>query len=67
MTYAELKKATNGKTFPLAGKNSDGENVIVEHGQDEQKFFKLTTSQKNGWLRINYIYEDGTSEELYEK
>lgn len=71
MTYKELEKLTEGKTFPICGTNEDGENVIIEHGYNEEwsggKFFKLTTAQHNGWMRTNYIFEDGTVEELYKK
>jgi len=48
--------------------NEDGEPVIIEGGRtDGERWFKLTTSQSNGWLRINYIWENGLSEELFEK
>lgn len=76
MTYAELKKLTEGKTLPLTAKNEDGENQIISHGTDKwtyaeetwnRNFFKITTAQHNGWTRINLIYEDGATEELYQK
>lgn len=47
-----------------AGKNKDGENVIVE----ESDGVKVTkTFQSNGWVRVTYEYEDGTIEETYER
>lgn len=70
MTYKEIEKATKGKTFPLAGKNEDGENIIIQAGRDDDvggRFFKLTTAQGNGWTRIEHIFEDGTTTEEYEK
>ena len=66
--YCDLMKLTKGKELPLATTNADGESVIVEQGTCEiGHFFKLTTAQDNGWLRINIYYETGESEELYKK
>jgi hypothetical protein len=68
MTYKEIKKQTEGKTFPIAGENEDGEAVVVEVGErDGERFFKATTAQHNGWCRLNIYWEDGTTEELYRK
>lgn len=69
MTYQELKELTKGQTLPLSGKNTSGENVIIEHRipKQGQQYFQLTTAQHNGWTRINYIYEDGSTDELYSK
>ena len=68
MTYQELKNLTDGKQLPIAGKNEDGENVIVSHGKiGDRKYYKLTTAQSNGWTRYNYVYEDGDTEESYAK
>lgn len=76
MTYAKLAKRTEGHTLPLAGTNEDGENVIIDRGCDkwsyagdswERNFFKLTTAQHNGWTRVNFVYEDGSTDEFYTK
>ena len=76
MTYNELEKLTEGKKLPFAGKNESGENVIIDRGCDrwsyrgeawEKNFFKLTTAQSNGWVRINFVYDDGSTDELYQK
>ena len=68
MTYQELKNLTDGKQLPIAGKNEDGENVIVSHGKiGDRKYYKLTTAQSNVWTRYNYVYEDGDTEESYTK
>lgn len=68
MTFKELEKMTAGKTFPLSAENVDGEPVVIECGKDNDlRFFKLSTAQTNNWLRVNYIWEDGTTEELFEK
>ena len=63
MTYKELNAVFAGKSFPLAAKNSDGENIIIERGKG---FFKLTTAQQNGWTRHNMIFENGNADEFYE-
>lgn len=76
MTYIKLERLTANKNFPLAGVNSDGENVIIEKGVDkwtyqneglEREFFKLTTAQHNGFTRINFYYDDGQVDEFYTK
>ena len=76
MTYAELKDLCAGKSFPVAGKNEDGENVIIAHGcqhliyEDiklDRPYFELTTAQHNGWTRHNFVFEDGITEEFYER
>jgi hypothetical protein len=76
MTYAELKTLTEGKILPLVATNEHGENVIVDHRIDrwsyedsawERPNFIVTTAQHNGWTRINLIYEDGSSDELYQR
>jgi hypothetical protein len=68
MTYEELQELTEGRSLPLCGKNPDGENVIIEQGNAAGVgFYKLTTSQRNNWNRINIIYADSTSEEYYER
>lgn len=68
MTFKELERMVDGRTLPLGAENEDGEPVIIEAGRtDGEKWFKLTTSQSNGWLRTNYIWENGTCEELFEK
>ena len=69
MSYNEIRALVKkyeafGKTLPLAGTNSDGENVVVE-GNDA--CYITTTIQKNNWCRINEYYPDGTVTELYER
>lgn len=68
MTFQELAELVKGKTCPLDAENENGELVIIAAGRaDGERFFKVTTFQKNGWQRINYIWENGTREELFEK
>ena len=52
----------------MGGTNAEGEAVIIEAGcLDGVRFFHVTTSQNNDWVRHNYYYENGDSEELFEK
>lgn len=66
MTYRGIDAlvAESGITPPLAAINEDGEDVIIERGVD---FYRLTTMQKNNWLRINTYYADGTADETYSR
>lgn len=45
-------------------KNEKDEDIIVEATND---YLKTSTSQNNGWVRINIYYKDKTVEEYYEK
>ena len=64
--YQELMKEC--KEFPLCGKDDSGNNIIVTHGEnDNGQYVKVQTAQKNGWIRVNYYYENGDSEELFDK
>lgn len=67
--YNQLKKLTSGKQLPMVAKSTvTGEAVIIERGNDgEQDFFKTTTSQSNGWNRVNIYYADGSADETYER
>lgn len=65
--YLNLTKKFKCENFPVAGINEDGENVMIEHYDENEPYFKVTTFQHNSWARINYYYEDGSTEEIYEK
>ena len=56
ITYEELQKLVEGRDLPCSGTKNEGDSR-----------FHLTTVQNNGWLRHNYIYKDGTREELFDK
>ena len=65
--YDYFSDLTKNRILPVGGTNVDGEDVIIEKGKrDGQNFFKVGTLQNNGWIRVNYYWEDGTREELYE-
>ena len=68
--YEEIKQilAREGKECPAIGTNANGEAFIIESGQnDSGEYYRVTTAQKNNWLRINTYYEDDTIEETYKK
>lgn len=64
MTYDLINNIHGNKSFPIVGKNPDGESVIIEKGED---FYKISTCQQNGWIRIMTYHKDGTVEEEYTK
>lgn len=68
MTYYDYLDLTKEfSSFPIAGKNENGENVMIEHYDGDEPYFKVTTFQNNGWTRINCYHKDGSIEEIYEK
>ena len=46
------------------GQNEDKEYVVVTVTAE---YAVITTSQKNGWLRNNVYWKDGTEEESYSR
>lgn len=62
-TYETLS-AMLGSSDQTFGRNGSDENVIVERYDDH---ILTTTFQRNGWVRSNHYYEDGTVEELFER
>ena len=62
-TYEKLFKKY-GLIDQQVGENEDGEYVIVAVTKN---YAVITTSQKNGWLRNNTYWKDGTEEESYER
>lgn len=65
--YLELTKKFDHEDFPVAGFNENGERVIIDRYDGERKYFKVTTFQDNNWIRMNYYYQDGSFDEIYEK
>lgn len=45
-------------------KNEKDENIIIEITND---YLKTSTSQSNGWIRVNVYHKDRTVEEYYDK
>lgn len=68
MNYSMIKNLVRGKNLPVSATNENGENVIIEEGSDSElgHFYRTETAQHNNWCRINYYYENGDTEELYE-
>ena len=58
----EVMRTHAGKN--AIGTNESGEEVIVMVSSDH---ITASTFQHNGWIRNNVFWEDGTTEELYEK
>ena len=68
MTYKDyLNSLRETKNFPVVGTNEFGENVMIEHYNGDDPYFKITTFQNNNWTRIVYVYQSGNFEEHYEK
>jgi len=68
MGYEDVAKLTEGYKFPVFAKNADNENVIIERGRlSGRRFFRISTSQNNGWMRYNTFWEDGSTAETYRR
>ena len=70
MNYSDFERMTRGKNLPMAGRNEEGENVIISRGDAGEyggKFFKVVVPQRNGWVRTKIYYENGAAEESYMK
>lgn len=68
MTYHDYLDIVNKFSGSIvAGTNENGERVIIEHYDEDEPYFKVTTFQNNDWIRINYFYKDGSTEEIYER
>ena len=62
--FEQLKSKLKGTELPIMAVNNSGETVIIEGNKD---VLITTTVQRNGWLRINEYYPDGTATETYER
>ena len=40
---------------------------MIERYDGDEPYFKVTTFQDNGWIRINYFYKGGNVDEIYER
>ena len=57
-----------GKKLPLNAVNENGEDMIIEDDYTSgEHAYKITTVQHNNRCRINTYYQDGTSDETFEK
>ena len=68
MDFNELMivAAEEGRVF--AAVNENGENMLISYDYNGgDRYFRVETAQNNGWTRINYIFEDGTREEIFKK
>ena len=70
ITYANLSKYIKEAdcTLPVSTTNQDGEDVIISEGSiDGNHYYELQTLQKNGWIRTNCYYVDGTVDESFSR
>ena len=68
MNYKQVDKIVNGRELPLSGETGDEEPFIITKGRaGDLDYYKISVAQNNNWMRILYLYEDGTSEETYEQ
>ncbi len=71
MGYEEIENMVDKydvTDFPIAGTNENSENIIIYIRKDENgKYFEVHTFQKNNWIRVNTYYDDGTTEEWFDK
>lgn len=67
ISYKQFERDLKNKKLPIAG-TINGDTSIVSKGKDEAgSFYQTRTAQKNGWIRVNTYYEDGTVTETFEK
>lgn len=71
MGYEEIENMVDKydlSDFPIVGTNENSENIIIYIGKNENgKYFEVHTFQKNNWIRVNRYYNDGTTEEWFDK
>lgn len=71
MWYEEIENIVDKydlSDFPLCGANEEGDSIIIYIRKDEKgKCFEIHTFQKNNWIRVNRYYNDGTTEEWFDK
>lgn len=60
----ELMNRHKEFTSALSATNQDGEKQLISINEHN---VTIRTIQSNNWQRINVIYDDGTSEEYYER
>ena len=60
---------SEGNTLPACSKNWEEENTILSEGRSEdgRHFYQIKTMQHNGWIAVKTYYEDGSTDETYEK
>lgn len=60
----EIMKTHGNSKFPFVGKNENQESVIISVNPTN---IVVDTYQDNGWIRHNTYFDDGVSEETFEK
>lgn len=59
-----MKELGREHGMPFLGRNEEDESVVIWIFKDR---ISVQTLQKNGWLRTNILWADGTREELFDK
>lgn len=68
MDFQELMELAEDKARVFAAVNQYGENMVISYDYNGgDRYFRVETAQHNGWTRINYVFENGTREELFKK
>lgn len=68
MMYDLINTIAARADLPIVGTNEEGEHVVIEAGASgDRHFYRMTTSQRNGWLRVNTYWNDGDTEETYKR
>lgn len=69
--YEEIKQKVEGfgKGCPLSGTDGDSNPIIIGEGRNGESghFYEVQTAQSNGWLRTNTYYENGDTEETFDR
>lgn len=60
----KIREQYGDSNCPFFGGNENGETVLISVFKDR---ISVQTFQDNGWVRTNTLWEDGFSEELYER
>lgn len=75
MTYHELSAKYNEAQLPHTNVNDHGELETIFHTIDtltynditwERPCFRIVTKLNNGYIRHQYFFKDGATEEFYE-
>ena len=68
MDFNELMILAEDKGRVFTAQNENGENMVISYDYNGgDRYFRVETAQHNGWTRINYIWEDGTREEMFKR
>lgn len=68
ITVDNLDVFCSTTNLPATAVNDLGESVVISTESFEDRYcYRLDTYQHNGWVRTNYYYRTGDTEELYSR